>query len=123
MDTQKPSAASSVTCAHCAEVGHDNTNCDMSESCVNCKGDHLAFSRLCPKWIFEKEIQAVKTIKNISYLEAHKHVGSKTPSIGLFYSNITSILTSGLKSDASTQTAPTCATPPPKSYCSVGIIC
>ena len=59
----KTSCHGSLTGARCSEVGHEKTNCDKSECCVNCKGDHPAFSRLCPKWIFEKEIQVVKTTK------------------------------------------------------------
>ena len=73
----------SVTCARCAEVGYNNTNCERTERCINCKGDHPAYSISCPKWILEKEIQAVKATKNISYIEARQEVESRTPSIGI----------------------------------------
>ncbi|GFW75940.1 hypothetical protein TNCV_3247051 [Trichonephila clavipes] len=40
---------------------------EKKEQCLNCKGEHPAYSRSCPTWITErKEITAVK-IKKISY--------------------------------------------------------
>ena len=95
----------SVTCARCAKVGHDSSNCERTERCINCKGDYPAYLKYYPKWIFEKEIQAVKATKNIRYIEASQEVESRTPSVGISY---TSIVKSSLKSvsDASTQTLP-----------------
>ena len=95
----------SITCARCAEVGHDNKTCEKSECCINCRGDHPAYSRVCPKWIFEKEIQAVKLTNNITYPEARKLIESRFPSPGLSFTNI---VKSNKKScDASAQTSPT----------------
>ncbi|GFW55860.1 uncharacterized protein TNCV_4390031 [Trichonephila clavipes] len=39
---------------------------------VNCSQPHSSDSKQCPKWKAEKEIQAIKTNRNISYLEARK---------------------------------------------------
>ncbi|GBN74401.1 hypothetical protein AVEN_30932-1 [Araneus ventricosus] len=53
----------------------------------NCEGDHPAFSKSCPRWILEKEIQATKIRKNISFAEARKLVTERTPKPGVVYSS------------------------------------
>ena len=116
MDMQKLHAVGSITCARCAEVGHDNKTCENSECCINCRGDHPAYPRVCPKWIFEKEIQAVKLTNNITYPESRRLIESRTPSAGISFSNI---VKSNIKScDASTQTSPTIvpSSQPKKNY-------
>ncbi|GFS79714.1 hypothetical protein TNCV_800701 [Trichonephila clavipes] len=35
---------------------------------------HSADSKLCPKWKIEKEIQTIKTNRNISYIEARRFI-------------------------------------------------
>ncbi|GFY32565.1 uncharacterized protein TNCV_673201 [Trichonephila clavipes] len=52
------------TCPRCGESGHDSVDCTKKEQCLNCKGDHPAYSRSCPTWIIEKEITSVKIKKN-----------------------------------------------------------
>ena len=42
--------------------------------CVNCNGEHTAYSKNCPRWITEKEIQRVPTERKISFPEARKIV-------------------------------------------------
>ena len=59
-------------------------------------------------------------MKSERYIYTGWHIEFKTPSIGIFCSNI---VKSGLKSDASTQTITTCATAPQKSSYSVSITC
>ena len=55
-------------CATCSKAVHDG-GCE-STKCVNCDGDHPSFSRDCPVWRLESEIQRVKTEKKISFFEA-----------------------------------------------------
>ncbi|GFT43062.1 uncharacterized protein TNCV_3769021 [Trichonephila clavipes] len=43
-----------------------------AEKCVNCTQSHPSESKLCPKWKIEKQIQEIKTNKNITYIEARK---------------------------------------------------
>ncbi|GBM65821.1 hypothetical protein AVEN_12881-1 [Araneus ventricosus] len=50
-----------LTCARCAEVGHDSTDCTAKEKCINCKGNHTSFSRDCSAWKQEKEIITTKS--------------------------------------------------------------
>ncbi|GFT39371.1 putative RNA-directed DNA polymerase from transposon BS [Trichonephila clavipes] len=44
----------------------------LEQKCVNCSQPHSSDSKQCPEWKAEKEIQAIKTNRNISYLEARK---------------------------------------------------
>ncbi|GFT11110.1 uncharacterized protein TNCV_1084621 [Trichonephila clavipes] len=61
-----------MMCSRCATVGHSSTDCNLEQKCVNCSQPHSTDSKLCPKWNVEKEIQTIKTSKNISYVEARK---------------------------------------------------
>jgi len=44
---------STALCVHCGESGHEAATAKIKK-CVNCKGDHSASSRECPKWSLEK---------------------------------------------------------------------
>ncbi|GFW52264.1 putative RNA-directed DNA polymerase from transposon BS [Trichonephila clavipes] len=60
------------TCSRCACVGHTSTDCSLEPKCINCSLPHTADSKLCPKWKNEKQIQEIKTNRNITYVEARK---------------------------------------------------
>ncbi|GFU59982.1 uncharacterized protein TNCV_3237681 [Trichonephila clavipes] len=60
-----------LTCSRCAYVGHASSDCSLEQKCVNCSQPHSADSKLYSKWKIEKEIQTVKTNRNISYIEAN----------------------------------------------------
>ncbi|GFT54618.1 uncharacterized protein TNCV_344961 [Trichonephila clavipes] len=77
------------TCPRCGESGHDSADCTKKEQCLNCKGEHPAYSRSCPTWITEKEITAVKIKEKISYPEARRVVLSRTPVSGKSYASAT----------------------------------
>jgi len=40
--------------------------------CPNCSGSHAAYSKDCPKWIMEKNVQRVKAERGISFTEVRK---------------------------------------------------
>ncbi|GFW61267.1 putative RNA-directed DNA polymerase from transposon BS [Trichonephila clavipes] len=61
-----------LTCSRCAFVGHASPDCSLEPKCINCSQPHTADSKLCSKWKNEKQIQEVKTNKNITYVEARK---------------------------------------------------
>ncbi|GFX58254.1 uncharacterized protein TNCV_4050121 [Trichonephila clavipes] len=61
-----------LTCSRCASAGHSSTDCTLEPKCINCLQSHASDSKLCPKWMLEKQIQKIKTNKNISYSEARK---------------------------------------------------
>ncbi|GFT44752.1 uncharacterized protein TNCV_2845351 [Trichonephila clavipes] len=73
-----------LTCSRCAAVGHFSTDCTLEPKCINCLQAHSADSKLCPKWKAEKQIQEIKTNKNITYIEARKLVAP--PPLTLTYS-------------------------------------
>ncbi|GFW96996.1 RNA-directed DNA polymerase from mobile element jockey [Trichonephila clavipes] len=61
-----------LTCSRCASVEHASTDCSLEPKLVNCLQAHPSDSKICPKWKIEKQIQEIKTTKNISYPEARK---------------------------------------------------
>ncbi|MEN8173078.1 MAG: hypothetical protein ABFS03_09390 [Chloroflexota bacterium] len=68
-------------CANCGKEDHNSNSCDNAAQCVNCHGDHPAYSKQCPKWRLEKEIIALKTTSNLSFVEARKQVEARTPTV------------------------------------------
>ncbi|GFW75892.1 uncharacterized protein TNCV_4430701 [Trichonephila clavipes] len=66
------SCRSQLTCCIYASVGHSSMDCTLEPKCVNCTQSHPSDPKLCPKWKLEKQIQEIKTNKNISYFEARK---------------------------------------------------
>ncbi|XP_067137233.1 uncharacterized protein [Centruroides vittatus] len=66
-------------CAQCETEGHNSTGCKSTPHCVNCKDAHPSYSRKCHAWQREKEIQRVKTVKNISYPEGRRMVTPSAP--------------------------------------------
>ncbi|GFU72804.1 putative RNA-directed DNA polymerase from transposon BS [Trichonephila clavipes] len=87
-----------LTCSRCATVGHSSTDCTLEPKCINCSQIHTADSKLCPKWKTEKEIQTIKTNRNISYFEARKLIA---PQFSQTYAQVAkpSIATSTTQTD------------------------
>ncbi|GBO24601.1 hypothetical protein AVEN_96216-1 [Araneus ventricosus] len=81
----KASSRGTLTCARCAEAGHDSSGCIAQEKCTNCKGSHTSFSRLCPSWIFEKEVISEKVTKRVTYAEAKRKVKARSSTPGTSY--------------------------------------
>ncbi|GBM94726.1 hypothetical protein AVEN_109060-1 [Araneus ventricosus] len=73
------------TCPRCSLADHDGKTCDSTPRCVNCKGDHPAYFKSCPRWKEEKEIQTIKVKQNLSFAEARKIVIDRTPKVGVSY--------------------------------------
>lgn len=68
------------TCNKCGSVKHASDTCiAVHKKCVNCEGEHEAYSKKCPKWLQEKEIQRVKVLENLSYGEARRRVHNIMP--------------------------------------------
>ena len=84
----------SLRCWKCGKGGHDGNDCSAeNKCCVNCKGDHYSSSKTCPIWILEKEIQRVKTEKNLPYGEAKRLVSppSSSPATSSYASAVRSL--------------------------------
>ncbi|GBN35475.1 hypothetical protein AVEN_165530-1 [Araneus ventricosus] len=77
--TKTACRGSSAFCARCSEPEHEKTLCTKPEKLFNCKDNHPSYSKSCPKWKLEKEIQTVKITKKISIQEARKIVLDGTP--------------------------------------------
>jgi len=82
-----------LACARCGEAGHEDKECKEQPHCVNCDGNHGSFSRDCPSWQKEKEIQSVKVTRGISFPEARKIVGMarSTPTVAISYSAVAAV--------------------------------
>ena len=68
-----------TVCAKCAEEGHTYETCQNPPKCRNCEGPHASSDKTCRIWILEKEIQAYKTLNNVSFKEAREVVSKRTP--------------------------------------------
>ena len=53
---------------------HSPTTCQLPLNCIHCKAPHSSSSRVCSKYLMEKEIIAVKTKERISFSEARSKV-------------------------------------------------
>ncbi|GFY18764.1 RNA-directed DNA polymerase from mobile element jockey [Trichonephila clavipes] len=79
----RTSCRGQLICSRYATVGHYSTDCALEAKSINCSQPHSADSKLYPKWKTEKQIQEVKTNRNITYLEARKLIA---PPISQTYS-------------------------------------
>ncbi|XP_055701729.1 uncharacterized protein LOC129801003 [Phlebotomus papatasi] len=63
------------TCGYCAKPLHGNEEpCPGPVKCVNCLGNHPSSSRACPKFIEEKEINAIRVTMRIPYKLAREEL-------------------------------------------------
>ena len=97
----KQSCRSKPVCARCSGPDHSDNTCELQPLCINCKGAHAAYSRSCPRWSQEKEIQSTKVLQNVSFDEARKIVTARTPRPGVSYSAAakTSFCSTGTQTD------------------------
>jgi len=85
----KVSCRGQETCSNCSEIGHKYTECSNDSKCVNCQGSHPSNSKLCPKWVLEKQIQTIKIKNNVPYPEARKIVINSQPTNKPTYAAVT----------------------------------
>ncbi|XP_023211351.1 uncharacterized protein LOC111614200 [Centruroides sculpturatus] len=89
-------------CAQCGSEDHVSTECKSTPCCVNCRDTHPSYSRKCPAWQREKEVQRLKTINNISYTEARRMVTQSLPTKQkTFAAVLKSTKTCGVQTDIS----------------------
>ena len=70
-----------VTCARCGQDDHESKTCTNAISCANCKGSHFAYSRECPKWKQEKQVQHVRVEKQVAFPEARRLVETRSGAV------------------------------------------
>ena len=83
----------SEACAQCGSNEHSHTRetpCMEEPWCVNCKGQHAAFDRRCPRLKVEKEAQRLKTIQNIPMTQAIRLAEQSTGHPVTYASTVTS---------------------------------
>ena len=89
----KSTCTHKAVCPKCGGEDHnDHLTCTADPLCINCKGNHPANAKDCPKWILEKSIQKLKTEKNLSYPEARRQL--VTPATGVSYAQTVTQTTS-----------------------------
>ena len=70
----------SPVCAKCASKDHTSSfenPCKNPAKCSNCSGNHPAYSRSCPVWIQEQQVQKLKIQQNLTFPQARKLVQAK----------------------------------------------
>ncbi|KAK2147319.1 hypothetical protein LSH36_559g00023 [Paralvinella palmiformis] len=87
-----------LTCAKCGTTAHEDKECKQKPHCVNCDGDRGSFSRDCPLWKKEKDIQTIKVTQGISFPEARKVVEQRgsTPTSARSYSDVVGVTKSSV---------------------------
>lgn len=70
---------SSAKCAKCSEEAHEG-DCTKPSKCINCEGKHPSFSKDCPQWKLEAQIQKIRVERRIPFVEAKRLVAGFTPS-------------------------------------------
>lgn len=75
--TRCPKKDLEPVCA-CGKPRHEGKPCTEPFDCPNCHGPHLAFSRQCPQYIKEAQVERTRVLENLSYAEARKRVGTTT---------------------------------------------
>ena len=97
-------------CGNCGGEKHckDDRNCKETSKCANCNGTHPVFSRNCPTWKKEKEINTVKYQKSLTFFEARKIVKEQLSAPANRYASVTKGAGVHVKCvDAQTQTEET----------------
>ena len=64
-------------CAKCSLPGHKDQDCPNQLKCANCKGNHAAYSRVCPKFKHEKDIVYYKYRNGVTFPEARKAIATQ----------------------------------------------
>lgn len=66
------SCKDSEICGKCSDSTHGSAECNNSPKCNNCDGNHPSWSRQCPKFKTELDIQKIKVTNNVSAFIARK---------------------------------------------------
>ena len=95
----------SSVCGKCGQQDHEELACQEEKpKCANCEGSHPAYSKSCPLWVKEKEVQKVKATQNISFPEARKIVDAKLSSGPTYASKTATTDTKTMTKSVGTQT-------------------
>lgn len=72
---------SQLSCGNCCsrDADHDMKNCKDTPLCANCNEQHPSWSRNCSHYKKEFEIQRIKTVERVTYIEARKMFTTRFP--------------------------------------------
>ena len=63
-----------AACARCGKGGHSEHDCSDTPTCVNCRGEHTASSKDCPKFLEEQAILRYRAENGGTFQQARKAV-------------------------------------------------
>ena len=105
--TESKCIQTGTRCPKCSNIDTcpDIQQCPNETKCYNCSGNHVSFSKQCPKWQLEKQVLTIKHSQNITFQEARKTAQTKTSSTCTYASIIKSTQSRSIELiDAQTQT-------------------
>ena len=59
-------------CARCGKGGHAEQGCSNAPTCINCRGEHSASSKDCPKFLEEQAILRYRAVNGGTFQQARK---------------------------------------------------
>lgn len=68
----KTSCRGVAMCGRCAEKDHYPDPCTKAVKCINCGGEHVSWSKRCPEYMAEFEVQKIKVYEKVSFAEAKR---------------------------------------------------
>jgi hypothetical protein len=68
-----------AVCAVCGDKNHLKPDCTSIPCCVNCKGAHNVFSKLCPVFLKEQQVCKLTADRNITFAEARAALNNNSP--------------------------------------------
>ena len=68
-----------AVCGHCGKEYADHHQCTAAAYCINCKGDHPAYSKQCPKFLEEQAILRYRAEHGGTFQQARAAVVVETP--------------------------------------------
>ena len=75
-------------CVTCGLEAHDDSPCRRPPTCHNCDEPHPASSRICSRYLLEKEILAIKTKERLTFPEARQKALSQFIRPGVTFASI-----------------------------------
>ena len=73
-------------CDNCGQEEHGG--CTRPSFCVNCSGSHPSSSKICDRFVLEREIQAIRAKENIPFPEAKRIVLSQFIRPGVTFASV-----------------------------------